>query len=268
MKKILVSILILPVFVLWSCGSREINNRMVEASLADTQVNQPSPPEKVASDDRKIIREGDITFESADIKETRSVILNVTKELNGYISKESSYDYPDRTEQSLIIRVPADKFEILLARISETAKKIDSKNINTLDVTEEYIDAEARLKTKKELEERYRELLKQANKVEEVLSVEREIGTLRGEIESVEGRLRYLKDKVAFSTLTVTCYQKGKTGFGFSSKIGGALKSGWKGLLWFLIGLTAIWPFIILIGIGLCTAVIITRRRRAKKHSP
>ena len=267
MKKLLLLIYVLPVFGILSCGSGEKREVMMEARLAGSEENQQAPPapEKVSSDERKIIREGDISFETADIMETRSLIMKATQELNGYISKENLYDYPNRTEQTLIIRIPADKFEVLLARISQSAKKIDSKNINTLDVTEEYIDADARLKTKKELEGRYHELLKKANKVEEILSIEREIGTLRGEIESVEGRLRYLKDKIAFSTLTVTCYQKISNGFGFSIKLGEALRSGWKGLLWFLIGLTAIWPFIILAVTGIFTAVYFTKKRRKNK---
>ena len=73
--------------------------------------------------------------------------------------------------------------------------------IDSQDVTEEYIDITARLKTKKELEARYLELLKKANKVEEIVSIEKEIGNLRSDIESIEGRLRYINNAVAYSTL-------------------------------------------------------------------
>ncbi|MDR2691715.1 MAG: DUF4349 domain-containing protein [Dysgonamonadaceae bacterium] len=110
------------------------------------------------------------------------------------------------------------KFELLLDRIAQNAKKLDSKNITVSDLTEEFIDIEARIKTKKELENRYKELLKQANKVEEIVAIEKEIGNLRTDIESIEGRLKYLKDKVSYSTLNVVFYERTSSPFGFNSK--------------------------------------------------
>jgi hypothetical protein len=230
--------------------------------MPESSVNKQSTDKIEILDDRKIIREGEITFQTSDVDETKSLIIKTTQELNGYITKENANEYADRIEQKLIIRVPADKFDLLLSKISESAKKIDSKNIDALDVTEEYIDVEARLKTKKDLEIRYRELLKQAKSVEEIMSIEKESGQLRADIESVEGRLRYLKDRVSFSSLTATYYQKVNSAFGFSSKFGQAIKYGWKNLLWFFIGLTTIWPFIILIGGGIFAAFRISRKRR------
>ncbi len=153
---------------------------------------------------------------------------------------------------------------MLLNKISESADKLDSRNVDLLDVTEEYIDIDARIKTKKELEDRYKELLKQATKVDEILNIEKEIGQLRTEIESVEGRMKYLKDRISFSTLTVTYYQKTTSAFRFTSKFGQALKTGWDGFLWFLIGLTHLWIFIL---IGLMTVYLIIRQRRNKNKN-
>ena len=117
------------------------------------------------------------------------------------------------------------------------------------DVSEEFIDHEARLRTKKEVESRYREILKQAKTVQEILSVETEIGNIRSEIESIEGRLKYLSDQVSMSTLNITYYQKTGTDFGFASKFVQALKSGWDILLIFIIGIVNLWPFIIIASI-------------------
>jgi hypothetical protein len=60
--------------------------------------------------------------------------------------------------------------------------------------------------------------LKQANKVEEIVAIEKEIGNLRTDIESIEGRLKYLKDKVSYSTLNVVFYERTSSPFGFNSK--------------------------------------------------
>jgi uncharacterized membrane protein YcjF (UPF0283 family) len=104
-------------------------------------------------------------------------------------------------------------------------------------------------------------LLKQAKKVDEILNIEREIGTLRSDIESIEGRLKYLTDKVSFGTLTVTYYQKITASFGFGSKFNQALRNGWTNLGWVAIGFTSLWPFIVL---GLVLFFVIRRMRRRK----
>jgi hypothetical protein len=152
----------------------------------------------------------------------------------------------------------------LLTKISESARKLDSKNIEVLDVTEEYIDVEARIKTKKELENRYKEILKQANTVNDILSIEREIGTLRTDIESAEGRLKYLNDRISLSTLTVEYYEYTSSSFGFLSRFGNALSTGWDWLLKFIIGITHLWPFILLVTGGLYLAYRFNKRKPKK----
>jgi hypothetical protein len=149
-------------------------------------------------------------------------------------------------------------------KISESAEKIDRKDIEVLDVTEEYIDVEARIETKKELEKRYKELLAKAKTVEDILKIEKEIGVLRAEIESIEGRLRYLKDRIGFSTLTVEFYQTKPSAFGFSSKFTQALAKGWDLVLLIFVGLTHLWALIIL---ALIIVVFIRRYNKKKQKT-
>lgn len=266
MKNILTILTTTVLLTIYSCGQKqEYSGASADLAMQEPQTAGQKPADKVENSvDRKIIKEGEISFETASTSKTKSLITKTVQELNGYISKDNVNDYSDRLEHRLVIRVPADKFDILLKTISESADKLDSKNVDVLDVTAEYIDIDARIKTKKELEERYKELLKQATKVDEILNIEKEIGQLRSEIESVEGQMKYLKDRISFSTLTVTYYQKTSTAFRFTSKLGQALKSGWSGFLWFLIGLTHLWAFIL---IALVTIYLIIRRRRNRKKN-
>ena len=141
--------------------------------------------------------------------------------------------------------------------------KLESKRIRAIDVTEEYIDIEARIQTKKGLLARYTEILKQATRVEDLLAIEREIGALQEDIESVERRMAELKDRLAFSTLHVMYYQKAKPAFGFFSKFVDAIKDGWEGFLWFLIALTNLWVFILL-AVAAVYAFKQWRKRRKK----
>ena len=266
MKNVKFILSLVTILTLYSCSSKESYTEFAaDMDLEGVPAIVQKQSEKVERiSERKIIKEGDISFETANVKETKSLITKILKEVDGYISKDNVYDYSDKIEHRLIIRVPADKFDLLLTRISESAEKLDSKNIDVLDVTEDFIDVESRIKTKKELENRYQEILKQASKVEEILSIEKELGLLRTEIESVEGRLRYLKDRISFSTLTVTYYEKASVAFGFNSKFGQALKNGWSYLMWFIVGLTSIWPFIIIIATGIYLAIRLDKKRKNK----
>ena len=214
-----------------------------------------SPPveqvaDRVETTERKIIKRGNIAFETPDVNETKSLITQTVRELNGYIANDNVGGSSSRIEHRLTIRVPAGNFDALVNTVSQSVNKLDSKTIEVLDVTEEYIDVAARTKTKKELQNRYLALLDRAETVEDILHIKREIGNLQTEIESVEGRMRYLIDRIAFSTLTVTYYQKIDTpdsSFVFYSEFAEGIKGGWEGFLWLLIGLSYLWVFILLV---------------------
>ncbi len=275
MKKLLRFLAILSLAMAFACSAKQDNASFTTDMSAEmdqagaereSQDLPPQPPEAEPQNspqpiERKIIKEGSITFETEDLQATRQLITTAVAESGGYLAQDNAYNEYDRIQHQLILRIPAGQFDTLLNKISASAKKLDSKNISAQDVTEEFIDVQARLKTKKELETRYLELLKQAKKVDEILNIEREIGTLRSDIESIEGRLKYLTDKVSFSTLTVTYYQKTTASFGFGSKFGQALQNGWTNLGWVAIGLTSLWPFFVL-GLGLFFVIRGIRRRK------
>ena len=269
MKRILVVFAILTSFAFCSCGTSSKEYRGTSADIASKEVQKVEQKETEKVDntlERKIIKEGEISFETSNISETKTLIVKTVNELNGYISKDNVTDYSDKLEHRLVIRIPSDKFDLLLKNISETADKLDSKNVDMLDVTEEYIDIDARIKTKKELQDRFKELLKQATKLDEIINIEKEIGQLQTDIESVEGRMKYLKDRISFSSLTVTYYQKTSSAFRFSTKFELALKSGWNGFLYFLIALSHLWTFI-LIACAIGLYFMIQRKRKQNKNA-
>jgi hypothetical protein len=266
MKKVMTILTVLTVLTFCSCSSAEREFGIASADVAledavELSIEDEQLTDEIETVDRKIIKEGRVRFETKDIDKTKSLIHQTVQELNGYFANDNAYNYSDRIEHRLEIRVPANKFDLLLMKISENVDKFDNKNIDVTDVTEEFIDIAARIKTKKELKNRYAELLKQATKVEEILNIEKEMGKLQTEIESVEGRMKYLRDKIAFSTLTVTYYQNTTSEFGFSSKFVDGVKNGWSVFLWFIVGLSHLWVFIIVAVV----AVYLIRKWRKKK---
>lgn len=266
MKNIFTLFIAAAMMAIHSCGNKqELSGVSADLAMTESAPAIHESPQRVEpAVERKIIKEGEIRFESADINATKTLITKTVQELGGYISKDNVNDYTNKLEHHLVIRVPSDKFDLLLKKISDSADKIDSKNVDVLDVTAEYIDVDSRIKTKKELEARYKELLKQATKVEEILTIEKEIGQLRTEIESVEGQMKYLKDRISYSTLNVTYYQKTDSAFRFTSKLGQAFNSGWDYFLWFIVGIAQFWMFILIAGL---TLFFILKRERKTKNS-
>jgi hypothetical protein len=227
-------------------GSDLSNAKTEEAAARFAAADQASGGEIIV--ERKLIKTGNLSMEVDDVKEVRKQVGDIVSSHKGYVSEERLDNYGDRLNHSMIIRVPAELYDTLVYSIEQVGQKVESKSVNVQDVTEEFIDIEARLNTKKELETRYREILKQAHTVSDIISVESNLNTVRGEIESMEGRLKYLSSQVSFSTLNLNFYQKLTTDFGFIGRIGDGFKNGWTNLLSFLIGLVNVWPFLIIIG--------------------
>jgi hypothetical protein len=270
LKNTIFLIIVTLELLLFSCKNENTLGKSMapEATVSSDMALPQEAREKTISQDqtpvtdRRIIKEGEISFETSDKDETRKIINKAVKESNAYIAQDNITDHSYRIENRITIRVPSEKFEDLLTRISEIAVELDSKNISATDITEEYVDVESRLKTKKELENRYKVLLQKARSVDEILKIEKQIGDIRTEIESIEGRYKYLNDRISYSTLTVVFYEKNRSDFGFSSKLGQGIKNGWENVLWVIIGLINLWPFLILL---VTVVFIILRKRRNKK---
>jgi len=112
----------------------------------------------------------------------------------------------------ITIRIPSEKFEETLKQIEQLGKVI-RKSISTEDVTDVYVDLEARLRNCEAREARLLALLNQCSTVKEVLMVEEELSRVRGEIESIKGQMRYLKNRVDYSTITVSITVRKKPPF-------------------------------------------------------
>jgi hypothetical protein len=214
----------------------------------------------------KLIKTGNVTFETDDLRTTAQKINAAIQKNGGYASNESEHKSEDQLYRTISIRVPSTKFDALLSDISAGVSHFDNREITVADVTEEYVDATARLNTKKQIEARYIQLLSKAGKISDMLEVERQLGEIRTEIEQIEGRLHYLNNQVSLSTLTVNYYEtfaissSHKTGFFYKLKT--SMVRGWDMVLSLILGLVSIWP-LILIGTGALWAI---RRYRSSKN--
>lgn len=197
----------------------------------------------------KIIKESNLRFETPSIEKTHQTIVSLLKKHKGFIQRDQTSKNYNTVERNLTIRIPTDGFQPVLDGIAQGVKAFDRKEISQRDVTEEFIDLEARLKAKRKLEERYLELLKKAKNVKEMLEIEREVAKIREEIEAKQGRLKFLQNKVSLSTIHVSFYEtvafekpQSQTYF---SRVLKALKGGFTGIGEFIIGVLYLWPFIL-----------------------
>ena len=252
--------LILFVFSLGALSCDRRAKLMVEKSespsypMAPPKVVAPAKMVKVNESeivDRKLIKNGEINFTTKDILASRQELEKACRDFNGYISSEEQQKLSNGISYHQVIRIPAAKFDAFMKVIERIGDHIEYRNITTQDVTEEFIDIEARLKTKKELEVRYHQLLNKAVKIEDMLSIEEQISTVRTEIETMQGRLQYLTNRVGYSTLTVNYRQVVVNDFGFGSRLATSFVTGWNGLLVFLIGIVSAWPFMIFLTLAI-----------------
>ena len=109
---------------------------------------------------------------------------------------------------SWTIRVPVPKFGKFVEEASQLGIA-EHRESQASDVTEEYVDLEARLKNKQQLEARLLELVaKRGDEIKDVLALEAELSRVREEIERMQGRLRYLTDRIALTTVEITAYER------------------------------------------------------------
>jgi len=166
--------------------------------------NQKELPERKL----KIIKTATCKLKVDQIEKATALAKKIAFQYEGYVAEERFNHTNYSKENRFTVKVPQDFFDQALDSICGLALFIDHKNISTTDVTEEYIDINARLQTKLEVKERYERILRSnANTVEELLETERQLGKLQEEIDGAKGRLNYLSGKVAYSTIQIDMYE-------------------------------------------------------------
>lgn len=166
------------------------------------------------SQQRKIIRTAQVTIETGGVEETCNRIEMLAVSFGGYVQQSSIRRYegqPDSEEQlsgSVQIAVPSEMFDQILTQLPDLGKVLH-KNVSGQDVTEEYVDLEARLKNWRSQEDQLNLIMTKARNVEEILAVQNELGRVREEIERLTGRLQYLQRRTDFADIYFTVVAPG-----------------------------------------------------------
>jgi hypothetical protein len=159
--------------------------------------------------DRKIIRNASLTMEVDSTSDIQHKVTSIAESHFGFVvtsetKQREDADPAKRTlDIKLVVRVPSERFGAALDQIRGLANTLREENVTGQDVTEEFIDLEARLKTQRALELQFLEIMKQARKVEDALEVQRQIADVRTDIEKLEGRKRFLENRASLSTIVI-----------------------------------------------------------------
>lgn len=238
-----------------------------------TQVSDELQESKFNVTDRMIIRSGNMSIEIEKFDDTERIISEKVSQAKGFITNSTSNLNASGKKQGIIeVRIPAENYDSFISGIQGIGK-VMSQNISGRDVTEEYIDLEARQITQRELEKRLIGLLNEKTaKLVDVVEVEEKLSSVRENIERTEGRMRFLKNQSAFSTLKISLFEPSvlqtSTGGGFFYELGQAVKKGLNGFTEILAGLItffiAFLPVLIFIGIiaVILRKILVNRKRR------
>ena len=227
--------------------------------------------------DRRIIRNADITMEVESTTDAQQRVASIAESHGGFVvtseaKQRENMDPAKRTlDIKLVVRVPSNQFGVALDEMKQLAGNLPEANLTGQDVTEDFIDLEARIKTQKALEIQFLEIMKQAKNVEDALEVQRQISEVRTEIEQLEGRRRFLENRSSLSTITVNIRAPkiitvNPTGFGHTLReaVSDSLELA-SGMFVFVVRtLIVMMPVIVFIGLP-CFLLLRYLARRAKR---
>ncbi len=301
MKILITALAALLLFIFIACGqNREANRAISEFSLKDMKlesekpgiakesitddfkadtskpsyqtgklsIDQKVPPQSQEDWDKKIIKTASLNIEVKDYSKFNSELREKVKQFGGYIAQEEQTQSDYSLENTLIIKVPVDQFDNAVLQLTNAVQKINEKKITSEDVTSEVVDTKSRLEAKKQVRQRYIDLLKQAKNMDEILSIQSEINSIQEEIESAAGRIEYLTHSSSFSTINLTYSQILNASAknpdqepSFGTKLSRAFSTGWSWIGELLVGIISVWPLLLMI----FAAVIIYRKTRLPK---
>lgn len=222
---------------------------------------------------RMIIHTAQLDIRVKDFNKTQLDIEKKVNTYDGYVVESGVYRESDEhTSGHMTVRVPAKNFQKFLADTEEQAVEVLSRDVSGQDVTEQYVDLESRLKSKRVVEERLLSFMNDAEKTEDLLQISTDLATIQEDIEIIVGKMNYLENQSAYSTIEISMHESRvlvpeidnkdldtweKTKKQFVESINFILKVG-SALIVFFIGNLPMIMFLLVIGV---VVYLIIRRR-------
>ncbi|HSC53044.1 MAG TPA: DUF4349 domain-containing protein [Phnomibacter sp.] len=213
---------------------------------------------------RQLIRTAHIQMECNDFAAFGARVHQMVKANDGWIDAEQETQSDYNRQNVLQVKVPVARFDALMAGLVGLDGKLMEKKVESEDVTNAIVDTRGRIEAKKIIRARYLELLKQANKMEDILQVQAEINSITEDMESAAYNVQHMQAQAAYSTIYFTYAQPlenaGSTQApGFFGRLWDAIKTGGAGIQNLVIIGAAVWP----LWLGIAIVAIWWKRRRS-----
>lgn len=225
---------ILVCFVISGCSSNRDNGsaKMADSSKASMDTAQtesgnsaapktdavnkaPTEPAKAQTDSAKlevpsqmVIYQADLQLRVKKFDKTVQMLEEKIKQYGGYIAESNvSNEGTEQMSGRIKLRIPQSHFQDFLHDAEGQAAEIIQRNITGQDVTEEYVDLGSRLKSKRVVEERLTSFMNNAQKTEDLLKISSDLAAAQEEIETIEGKMKFLENQTALSTINITLFE-------------------------------------------------------------
>jgi hypothetical protein len=136
-----------------------------------------------------------------EVEELRPAQVRLERALGALGGRIAHLEVRENDRADYTLRVPANRLDALMDSVAVLGR-VETRTVSATDVTEQVVDAEARLAALRASRDRLRQLLERASTVQDVITVERELARVQGELESLEGRLTALRGQVSMSELS------------------------------------------------------------------
>lgn len=229
-----------------------------------------------AAEARKIVKSASLTIETMQYEQSTGKLESLVKSFGGYIENSSVQGTGVRSSgsgrtASYTARIPADQLDPFLNAAPQVGNVI-GKNVKGEDVTQTYVDSAARLKALQTERDRILELMKKADKVEDLLSIEDRLTQVQSEIEQITARLKTLDTQISLSSVSVTVREVGSLSVPAGQSLGGQITTVFGASVhalgetfrYLMIGVIAVLPFAAVAAV-IVVIVLAIRKRRKKK---
>jgi hypothetical protein len=162
-------------------------------------------------ENRRVIRQANLQLHASDTRATFDEIIRLTESVGGFVSNANVFPFEGADAQpdvSMTLRIPADQLTAVMTAIKDSVDEVVAESQGARDVTEQFVDLEARLRNFEALEVELRALLEEVRSQPDadpvkLLTVFNELSSVRGQIEQIQGQINYLTDLTAMATLEV-----------------------------------------------------------------
>ncbi|MEH7110754.1 DUF4349 domain-containing protein [Neobacillus niacini] len=188
-------------------GKADMPNKS-EISFDNNAKQGEAPPMDIEVPNQMVIYQADLQLRVKKFEQTLQSIEDHVTKYGGYISESNiSKDGVEQVSGSITVRVPQKSFQAFLRDAEGQAAEVLQRRITGTDVTEEYVDLDSKLKSRRVVEERLTTFMQSAEKTEDLLKISADLAKVQEEIETILGRMKFLENQTTLSTVHISLYE-------------------------------------------------------------